>query len=85
MAGPKVSSMNTLQAGLSPLMLATNKGNLETVRLLLKAGAQVDLRNKVSWTFRVSYRIFQKRGGGGGGEPSDALPGNSAYYQCFDS
>ena len=26
-------------------------------------------------------------GGGGGGEPSGSphLPGNSAYYQCFDS
>ena len=47
-----VSSMTAqcipFQAGVSPLMLATNEGNLETVKLLLKAGAQVDLRNKVS-------------------------------------
>lgn len=37
-----------MQSGLSPLMLATNNGHLETVKLLLNANAPVDYGNKVS-------------------------------------
>ena len=40
--------MNHLQAGISPLMLATNKGHVNVVKLLLKAKASVDLRDKAS-------------------------------------
>ena len=40
------------------------------------------------WMSRVSYIGFFEKGGAGGNHlipPTRHLPGNSAYYQCFDS
>ena len=41
---------SSLQDELSSLMLASQNGHIEVLRMLLSAGAKVDLQNKVSTT-----------------------------------
>ena len=44
---------SSLQDELSSLMLASQNGHIEVLRMLLSAGAKVDLQNKVSTTITL--------------------------------
>ena len=42
-----VSSLLSLQDGVTPLIVASNKGHTSVVKLLLEVKAEVDVQNKV--------------------------------------
>jgi hypothetical protein len=53
-----------LQDGWTPLMLACHSGHLEVMRLLLAAGARVNMADKVSADLCMSLGRLQSTGAG---------------------